>query len=131
MGRLLADASPEEDASFADFINPLPKYVASRTLTQDDLAWQNSSLIEGDLLDFVRDLKQTEGGTIAVEGSISVVRQLVAAGLVDRLTLCVHPAVAGEGVRLFADSAAQRMELLACRATEKGNVLATYGPLGG
>ncbi|MBB1495252.1 dihydrofolate reductase family protein [Propioniciclava sp. MC1595] len=120
--------APEEDASFADFIKRLPKYVASRTLTQDDLTWQNSTLIEADLLDFVRQLKQTDGGAVGVQGSISVVRQLAAAGLLDELTLCLHPAVAGEGVRLFADAAPLRLELLDSRITEKGNAILTYGP---
>ena len=65
---------------------------------------------------------------MGVQGSISVVRQLAAAGLLDELTLCLHPAVAGEGVRLFADAAPLRLELLDSRITEKGNAILTYGP---
>lgn len=123
------EQSPEEDSTFADFINPLPKHVASRTLQQDALTWQNSHLIEGDLLTFVRELKETEGGTIAVEGSVSVVRQLIDAGLIDELALCLHPAVQGDGVRLFEGSAPLRLALVDSRITEKGNAILTYAPL--
>lgn len=119
------------DDRFARFINGTQKYVASRTLTAEDLAWENSSLIEGDLLEFVRGLKETAGGDIAVQGSLSVVRQLVEAGLMDRLTLIVHPVVAGEGRGLFDGAAHTRLRLLEARSTAKGNILATYGPFAG
>lgn len=120
--------SPEDDMPFADFINGVPKHVASTTLTQADLAWQNSSLIGGNLLDHVRALKETPGRDIAVQGSISVVRQLVTAGLLDALTLIVHPVVAGEGVRLFEGFGTTRLTLLDSGRTTAGNVVATYGP---
>lgn len=116
------------DAGFARFINATPKHVASRTLRQEDLIWVNSTLIQGDLLDYVQALKQTEGGDIAVQGSLSVVRQLVEAGLMDRLQLIVHPVVAGSGRGLFEGAAHTRLELLEARSTRKGNVLLTYGP---
>lgn len=119
------------DAGFARFINAVPKHVASRTLSQADLVWQNSTLIEGDLLEHVRALKETEGGDIAVQGSLSVVRQLVEAGLMDRLTLIVHPVVAGSGRGLFDGAAHTRLRLLGARATREGNVLLTYGPFEG
>ena len=65
----------EVDAGFADFINAVPKHVATRTLTTLP-AWQNSSIIAGDLDTFVRELKAKDGGEIAVMASISVVNQL-------------------------------------------------------
>lgn len=123
--------APEEDADYASFINPVLKHVASRTLTQSDLTWENSRLVEGDLLDLVRTLKASEGGDIAVQGSLSVVRQLVAAGLLDELTLVIHPAVAGSGERLFADFAPTRLRLVNLERTRAGNVVATYGPFEG
>jgi dihydrofolate reductase len=116
------------DSLFADFINPSPKHVASRTLTSADLTWENSSLITGDLIEFVRELKAGEGGKIAVEGSMSVVRQLVEARLIDELTLAIHPVVAGTGRRIFEDGAITRLELRDVQRTSKGNLLATYGP---
>ena len=119
--------APEEDQGFAAFINPVPKHVASRSLTQSDLAWQNSRLIEGDLRDHVRELRQADGGEIAVNGSISVVQQLFGAGLLDRLTLIVHPVVAGQGRRLFEPGhETTRLELVDSVISPAGNAVLTY-----
>lgn len=129
MGRVLYDQWsgywPTADDEFGLFINPAAKYVASRTLS-GPLAWNNSRLIEGDLVDFVRDLKETEGGDITL-GGISVIRQLFAAGLVDALTFTVHPVLVGTGRKLFDDADITRMELIDSRITEKGNAILTYG----
>lgn len=116
---------------FAEFMNGTPKYVASRTLTAADITWSNAELISGDLLDFVRELKSNPGGDIAVQGSMSIVRQCVEAGLMDALTLIIHPALAGSGGRLFDDIAPTRLSLLDVQRTQKGNILATYGPFVG
>ena len=117
----------QQDDFFAQFINSVPKHVASRTLTAP-LAWSNAHLIVGDLAAFVRDLKQADGGEIAVMASISVVRALFLAGLLDELTLITHPVVAGDGRRhLFtADEATTRLELVSVAGTQKGNVVSTY-----
>ena len=114
------------DDPFGSFINPIPKFVASRTLS-GDLAWQNSTLIEGDLAEFVRDLKDTEGGEISLFSSISLVRQLLFAGLLDALTLMVHPVVVGAGRRLFEPTdPTTRLELIESMITSKGNAVLTY-----
>lgn len=120
-----------EDAPFADFITSTPKHVASTTLSQADLSWENSTLIEGELVDFVRELKSGDGGKIAVEGSMSIVRQLVEANLVDELTVAIHPVVAGSGRSLFEGGTTTRLELKDVQRTSKGNLLATYGPFPG
>jgi dihydrofolate reductase len=118
------------DMEFAGFINNVPKFVASRTL-KDPLAWQNSTLISGDLEAFVRDLKGRKGGDIAVMGGISLVRQLLFAGLLDELTLITHPVVAGAGRRLFEPTdPTTRLELRTTLRTTKGNVVSTYGVRG-
>lgn len=118
---------PESDRGFAEFINRIPKHIASRTRSKADLAWENSHLVEGDLLDYVQALKQTEGGTIAVEGSISVVQQLLQAGVLDELTLITHPVVAGQGRHLFtAEWPVTRLELVNSYPTTKGNVVSSY-----
>ncbi len=115
------------DNPFAAFINPLEKFVASRTLT-GELEWQNSRLIEGDVDDFVRSLRETDGGEIAILGGISLVRHLMFAGLVDSLTLMTHPVVAGSGRHLFEPGdPLTRLELQDSRITSKGNALLTYG----
>jgi dihydrofolate reductase len=115
------------DQDFGAFINAVPKYVASRTLRQADLTWQNSTLIEGDLEAFVRDLKSKPGGTIAAMGGLSVVRQLLLAGLMDELTLIMHPVIAGKGRRLFEDGTpTTRLSLIDNQKTSKGNMVLTY-----
>lgn len=117
----------EADDFFGTFINPVEKFVASRTLT-GDLEWQNSRLIDGDLEEFVAKVKQSEGGDIAVCASISLVRQLLFAGLLDELTLITHPVVAGAGQRhLFQpDDPATRLTLHEASYTTAGNAILTY-----
>lgn len=112
---------------FDEFINPIPKHVASRTL-KDPLEWESSSVFDGDLLDFVRELKRGEGGDVSVNG-ISVIAQLLAAGLLDTLWVTIHPVVAGQGKRLsdvLADEV--RLELVEGRTTPAGNAMLTYRP---
>ncbi|GAA3342763.1 dihydrofolate reductase family protein [Curtobacterium pusillum] len=120
-------AHPEDP--FGQWINPIEKYVASTTLG-DDLAWENSTRVPGDLDDFVRGLKQRDGADIAVCGSISVVRHLLFAGLLDELQLMVHPAIAGSGRKLFEPTdPATRLRLVDSTVTSKGNVVSTYARL--
>ncbi|HJV99928.1 MAG TPA: dihydrofolate reductase family protein [Arthrobacter sp.] len=119
----------EVDNDFAGFINPVEKFVASRTLAEP-LEWQNSHLITGPLEGFIAELKTRDGGEIAVMGSISVTRQLLFARLLDELTLMTHPVVAGKGRHLFeADDPVTRLSLKDQYSTSKGNVIATYGLL--
>lgn len=119
------------EAMTAGINNGTTKHVASRTLTADDLTWQNSQLVDGELEAYVAKLKETKGGDIAVQGSMSVVRQLVEAGLMDSLTLIMHPAIAGTGRRLFDGAAPTHLALRDVERTSKGNVLLTYGPFEG
>jgi len=115
------------DAGFGDFINAVPKHVASRTL-KGKLGWNNASVIDGDLDAFVRDLKARDGGEIAAMASISVVNHLFLAGLLDELTLITHPVVAGDKYRkLFPNGTGTiRLELVSSEQTSKGNVVSTY-----
>lgn len=115
------------DPYFGPFINNVPKFVASRTLS-GNIGWQNATLIKGDLAAFVRDLKQKDGGEIAVMGGISLVRELLFAGLLDELTLITHPVVAGAKYRhLFqAGDPTTRLKLVSSVTTSKGNVVSTY-----
>ncbi|WP_316357320.1 dihydrofolate reductase family protein [Devosia sp.] len=117
-----------QDMDFAGFINAVPKFVASDTLKPGDLGWSNSSLIEGDLEAFVRELKARPGGTIAVMGGMSLVSQLLLAGLMDELTLIMHPVISGKGRHLFdASMPTTRLKLLRSEITSKGNAVLTYG----
>jgi len=117
----------DDHADFGGFINTLPKYVASRTLT-GDLEWQNSRLMDRPLEDFVAELKKGDGGDVGVFSSISLVRQLLFAGLLDSLMLIVHPVIAGSGRRLFNDGdPVTRLELQSSQQTSKGNMILEYG----
>ena len=134
LGRLTyqqwADYWPKNTGDgFGDFINPVEKFVASRTLTDADLTWNNSRLMDEELEGFVRRLKEGDGGDIAVNGSISLVRQLLFAGLLDSLMLMIHPVVAGSGQRLFQPGDPRtRLRLTDSKITSSGNAILTYGP---
>ncbi len=120
-------AHPED--GFGQWINPIEKYVASTTL-DDDLTWQNTTRIPGDLDTFVHELRERDGADIAVCGSVSVVRHLLFAGLLDELQLMVHPAIAGAGRKLFEPTdPATRLRLVDSTVTSKGNVVSTYARL--
>jgi dihydrofolate reductase len=115
------------DQDFGAWINAAPKLVASRTL-KGPLAWQNSTLIGGDLVTAVRELKSKPGKDIAVMSSISLVRQLMFAGLLDELTLITHPVIAGAGFRHLFDASdpTTRLSLKSALHTSRGNVVSTY-----
>jgi dihydrofolate reductase len=90
----------EEDAEFAKELGDTRKVVVSNQ--QLEFTWRNSEQLEGDLVDGVTALKNEPGDAdIVIPGSISVVRQLLAAGLVDELHLMMHPIVARKSFRLF------------------------------
>jgi dihydrofolate reductase len=96
-------AWPPRDGEFADKMNAMPKYVASTTLS-GELTWNNSTLLEGNVLEAVAGLKQGDGGPIMVAGSGSLVHALHEAGLIDEYRLMIFPVVLGGGLRLFPDS---------------------------
>ena len=89
--------------AIADPFNRVPKHVA--THRPDDLEWQNSHALEGNIADAVRALKRQDGANLLTFGSGDMVRQLLSAGLVDELRLLVHPLILGSGKRLFGDDA--------------------------
>jgi dihydrofolate reductase len=109
---------------FASFINAVPKYVATSTPLERE--WTNARVIEGGLVDFVRDLKGRPGGDIGVHGSISVARTLLAADVVDELRLVVAPTVAGSGRRLLDGLPTTRLETIRGTATPSGYLLVDY-----
>jgi dihydrofolate reductase len=112
------------DQPFADFINNVPKYVATATPLVGE--WAHAEAIRGPVDDFVRDLKAGEGLDIGVHGSISLTRSLLAAGLVDEVRLLVAPRVVGRGRRLFGDDTAFSLELVQCVASPSGGLLVHY-----
>jgi dihydrofolate reductase len=116
---------PQSDEQpFADFINTVPKYVATSTpLTTE---WANARAVEGPVDEFVRTLKAGDGGDIGVHGSISLTRSLLASGGVDDVRLLVAPRVVGSGRRLFDDQAAYSLELVESTGSPSGSLLVHY-----
>src|SRR5690625_2400946 len=114
------------DDPFASWVNPMHKHVISSTLPAE-LPW-NSTLVTGDPVEYVRNLRNQDGGTISVLGGIETIRSLFLSGLIDALTLTTHPVVAGEGRRLFDDAVpTTRLRLLEAKHTSTGNAILTYG----
>ena len=122
------EAAGGEDAPFAKKLGDMRKIVASRRALE--LSWRNSEQLQGDLVDAVTALKNDPTvDRIVLSGSVSVVRQLLDAGLLDELHLFVHPATAGSGLRLFDEGAPPRfLELISARPFETGVVHLTYAP---
>ncbi len=122
------EAAGEADAAMAKHLGDMRKIVASRRPLQ--LAWRNSEQLEGDLIEEVIRLKADPSiGRMALSGSVSVVRQLLAAGLLDELHLFVHPVLAGTGLRLFEEGSSQTpLRLLFSQPFATGVVYLVYGP---
>ena len=120
-----ADFWPTSDIEpFATFINRVTKYVA--TTTPLDRDWANATAIDGGLVDFVRDLKQQPGGNIGVHASISVAQALLAAGLVDELTLTIGPMIAGHGRRLLDGLPSIQLDLIRSETSPTGHLIVDY-----
>ena len=117
------------DVANADWMNNVNKYVASTTLESPE--WQNTTVLQGDVSEAASRLKQEEGETITVNGSASLLRSLLGAGLVDELRLLLHPVVLGSGERLFADAQDRvALKLADCHTYDNGVVSLTYRPSG-
>lgn len=120
------EAAGGEDAGMAAALGDARKIVVSH---QDlDFTWRNSEQLRGDLIAGVTALKQQDGSDIAMSGSPSIVRQLLAAGLLDELHLLVHPIAVGKGMRLFDDGATIPLRLLSSATFTTGVVHLVYGP---
>jgi dihydrofolate reductase len=116
---------PGTDDPFGQFINPVRKHVVTSTLS-GDLPW-NSTVINGDPVNYVRNLREQEGGDMSVAGGIETVRSLFLAGVIDELILTMHPVVTNEGRRLFDESVpTTRLSLVAAKQTSVGNAVLTY-----
>jgi dihydrofolate reductase len=97
-----AEAWPSRSGEFADKFNNMPKYVVSSTLS--DPAWTNSTVLDGDVADAVKQVRDRHEGDVVVHGSVQLVQALLEQGLVDELRLMVFPVVLGSGKRLFGET---------------------------
>ena len=124
-----AAAWPERPGKFADWINGAQKYVVSDTLTDADVtSWTPTTIIRGtDVLKEVSTLRGRPGGDIYVYGSLSVVRTLLTAGLVDELVLMIEPVTLGGGKTLFPDDGeAREFELTSAQTARTGVQVCRY-----
>jgi dihydrofolate reductase len=122
------EAAGGVDAGFAKRLGDMRKIVASHGPLE--FTWRNSEQLQGDLVAGVTTLKNDPAiGRIALSGSVSVVRQLLDADLLDELHLFIHPATAGSGLKLFEDgSPTRQLKLISSQPFRTGVVHLVYGP---
>ena len=121
------EAAGGEDAAFAKLLGDQRKIVVSNQRLE--FSWRNTEQLEGDLVEAVTALKNEPGGTIALSGSVSVVRQLLAAGLLDELHLLLHPIAVRKGMRLFDEgNASIPLRLISSPTFETGVLNLVYTP---
>ena len=122
-----AEAWPQRDGEFADKFNTMPKYVVSSTI--DGSAWTHTTVLEGDVPEAVRKLRDEVDGDIVVHGSGRLVQTLVENDLVDRFHLMVFPVVLGAGRRLFGETSAKKpLKLVSSETVGDGVTIAVYEP---
>ncbi|NUW33132.1 dihydrofolate reductase family protein [Nonomuraea sp. SMC257] len=118
--------NPEPQAAdLAGYMNGTPKHVVTTTLRT--AGWQNSTIVRGDVPAALKELKERPGKDISITGSPTLVRSLLAGGLLDELRLLIHPIVVGWGAKLFTDGEQVPLRLLDSRTLETGVIHATYG----
>ena len=123
-----AEAWPQRSGDpFSDKFNSMPKYVVSRTLKKAD--WNNSTILKGNVVDEVKNLKQRLKGDILVSGSAKLVQTLIANDLVDQLNLMVFPVILGSGKRLFGDTSEMKtLRLAESKPVGDGVLILIYRP---
>ena len=109
---------------FATFINGVTKHVATSTPLDRD--WANATVLDGELVEFVRDLKQQPGDDVGVHASITVAQALIAAGAVDELRLVIAPRIAGRGRRLLDGLPSIQLETIRSEMSPTGYLLVAY-----
>jgi len=110
-------------------LNTKPKYVASNTLT--DAQWRRTTVLSGDLVAAIRELKAMPGGELQVVGSGTLTQWLLEHDLIDEMNLLIIPIVVGQGARLFPENGPDlALDLIESRAFPKGITLQVYRPAG-
>lgn len=109
--------------AFARRINRIPKIVFSNTLKQAE--WQNSKLVKTDAVDYVRELKKQNGGTVGIAGS-TLAHSLMQADLIDEYRFLINPVILGIGQRLFQNDVQKNLKLVGIKRFGSGVVALTY-----
>ena len=118
-----------DEPLFASFINNVPKYVVSTTLSSVD-EWQPATLIKGHVSQEIAQLKQQHGKNIGVHGSLTLVSSLLEQGFLDELVLIVSPVLVGSGRRLLKEgNSLKRLKLVSSKSTRTGALILTYQPI--
>ncbi len=125
-----AAAWPERQGAFADWINATEKFVVSDALSTADITWQPTTIIpRADHVREIAALKERIDGDIYVYGSLSLVRSLLAAELVDELVLMIEPITLGGGKTLFpTDGVARKLDVVSAQTTDTGVQICRYRP---
>jgi len=120
-----AGAWPDREGEFADKFNTMPKYLVSSTITEPD--WNNTTRLEGDVVEAVRKLRDEVDGIIQVPGSRQLVQDLIENDLVDELHLMIFPVVLGTGKRVFGETSDKKtMRLVESKVVGEGIVILIY-----
>jgi dihydrofolate reductase len=120
---------PHDEGPIADQLNGTRKHVASTTLDQVD--WNNSTLIPGDVAEYVAELKRQDGPEIQVHGSPGLIQTLLEHDLIDEYRLWIFPVVLGSGKRFFGDGTVPgAMKLVASKVSKTGVTINTYRRVG-
>jgi dihydrofolate reductase len=124
---VFAASWPSMEGEVADKFNAMPKYVVSSTLENPE--WNNSVVLEGDVVEEVSRLRQELGGDVVVHGSPQLVQTLLEHDLVDELRMMVFPVVLGTGKRLFGKTSdKKRLRLTNSRTVGDGIAILIYEP---
>ena len=128
--QVMAAAWPERAGDpFADQMNALKKYVASRTLKPEALTWNSTLLSPENAVADIAALRAQDGGDLMTWGSASLVTTLLANDLVDELNLMIEPIILGGGKRIFPDDGtARRLQLVKSVTSGTGVQICTYRP---
>ena len=131
MGRVLYEEwagywPTSDDEPIASIFNNMPKYVVSRSL--HEATWNNTTIINGDVAAALRDLREKTESVITMSGSATLVRWLLANGLLDELRLMVHPIAVGKGQRLFEDTPTHPLQLVSHETFSSGVLHLAYAP---
>jgi dihydrofolate reductase len=126
---IFAGVWPARTGAYAERLNSMPKYVFSSTLRKVD--WNNSTIIQGDVVAESTKLKQQDGKALIIYGHGLLGQTLLQHHLLDEIHLSVHPVLVGRGKLLFHEGAVAKLELVSAKPRRNGVVVLSYKANGG